>query len=101
MEVVEDGEEEVAVEAALVDGEEEVAMEGEEDGEVEAAEETVEAAVSVGGVLDGEEEVSVEVVVVGEVLVIGGGEGTMGVAVVGEEDSQDRSQQQMSFMMFN
>ena len=98
---MEDGEEEVAVEAALVDGEEEVAMEGEEDGEVEAAEETVEAAVSVGGVLDGEEEVSVEVVVVGEVLVIGGGEGTMGVAVVGEEDSQDRSQQQMSFMMFN
>ena len=87
------------MEAALVDGEEEVAMEGEEDGEVEAAEQTVEAAVSVGGVLDGEEEVSVEVVVVGEVLVIGGGEGTMGVAVVGEEDSQDRSQQQMNFMM--
>ena len=99
MDVVEDGEEEVAVEAALVDGEEEVAMEGEEDGEVEAAEETVEAAVSVGGVLDGEEEVSVEVVVVVEVLVIGGGEVTMGVAVVGEEDSQDRSQQQMNFMM--
>ena len=89
------------MEAALVDGEEEVAMEGEEDGEVEAAEETVEAAVSVVGVLDGEEEVLVEVVVVVEVLVIGGGEVTMGVAVVGEEDSQDRSQQQMSFMMFN
>ena len=87
------------MEAALVDGEEEVAMEGEEDGEVEAAEETVEAAVSVVGVLDGEEEVSVEVVVVGEVLVMGRGEGTMGVAVVGEEDSQDRSQQQMNFMM--
>ena len=89
------------MEAALVDGEEEVAMEGEEDGEVEAAEETVEAAVSVVGVLDGEEEVSVEVVVVGEVLVIGGGEVTMGVAVVGEEDSPDRSLKQMSFMMFN
>ena len=89
------------MEAALVDGEEEVAMEGEEDGEVEAAEETVEAAVSVVGVLDGEEEVLVEVVVVVEVLVIGGGEVTMGVAVVGEEDSPDRSLKQMSFMMFN
>ena len=44
---------------------------------------------------------AVEVVVVVEVVVIGGGEVTMGVAVVGEEDSPDRSLKQMSFMMFN